>query len=131
MWPTCHIFSQEAIISTRTCCHGELAKYLQCMVCLTMPDHPMRIFLNGIHLAWKTWLNMPHYSIKIFSSCDTSSVKLMGGMFSGATSFNQDISLWNTLRVTSMGGMFNEATSFNQDISTWDTSNVVGRYIMF
>ena len=37
----------------------------------------------------------------------------MKGMFSGATSFNADISRWNVSNVTNMEGMFNNASSFN------------------
>ena len=44
----------------------------------------------------------------------------MSGMFSGATSFNQDISKWKFPNVTNMNNMFYYAKSFNQDISKWD-----------
>ena len=62
---------------------------------------------------------------------NTSSVVNMNNMFNGATSFNQDISSWNTALVTDMNNMFNGATSFNQDISSWDTSSVVNMNNMF
>ena len=45
-------------------------------------------------------------------------------MFNGATSFNQDVSKWNTAAVTSMASMFESATSFNQDIGKWNTAAV-------
>ena len=55
----------------------------------------------------------------------------MYGMFSGATSFNHDLSGWNVSRVTNMCGMFRGATSFNQDLSGWDVSRVTDMNLMF
>jgi surface protein len=52
-------------------------------------------------------------------------------MFSSATSFNQDISMWNTSKVTNMVSMFTQAKSFNQPLNNWDTSNVELMYGMF
>ena len=48
----------------------------------------------------------------------------MASMFSGAKSFNRDISMWKVSRVTTMEHMFYDATSFNSDISKWDVSHV-------
>ncbi len=55
---------------------------------------------------------------------DLSNVTDMSFMFSNATSFNGDISGWDTKNVTNMISMFHQATSFNGDISGWNTSNV-------
>merc|ERR1711959_833534 len=55
----------------------------------------------------------------------------MGGMFEGATSFNGDLSRWDTSKAIEMGGMFRDATSFNGDISDWDTSKVIHMDFMF
>ena len=58
------------------------------------------------------------------SKWDTSNVKSMNCMFMGASSFNQDISKWDTSNVKSMNEMFMDAESFNQDISKWNVKNV-------
>ncbi len=52
-------------------------------------------------------------------------------MFRNATSFNQDISGWNTGTIVRFSGMFNGATSFNQDIGNWNTSSAVSTNYMF
>ena len=49
------------------------------------------------------------------SGWDTSAVTDMGAMFNLAYAFNQDISQWDTSKVTDMLGMFNGASAFNQD----------------
>ncbi len=94
-----------------------------------------------------------------FSNWDTSKVTSTYSMFSGASSFNQDIGgwnmasntnmigmfaeatqfnngtntvmNWNTSNVNSMGAMFNDATQFNRPIGMWDTSKVTDMYNMF
>jgi len=58
------------------------------------------------------------------SSWNTSGVTTMEQMFDGASSFNQDISSWNTSGVTTMEQMFKNATSFNQDLGSWNISQL-------
>jgi surface protein len=48
----------------------------------------------------------------------------MSEMFSGADSFNSDISGWNVSKVVNMNEMFSPAESFNQDLSSWNVENV-------
>ena len=62
---------------------------------------------------------------------DTSSVTDMSYMFSSASAFNQDIGSWDTSNVSNMSLMFDNATSFNQDIGGWDVSNVTEMSGMF
>ena len=52
-------------------------------------------------------------------------------LFSGASSFNQDLNNWDTSNINLMNGMFRNATNFNQDLSDWDTSNVTNMGAMF
>merc|ERR1711966_574388 len=49
----------------------------------------------------------------------------------GATSFNSDISQWNTSKVTRLENTFYNATSFNSDISQWDVSSVTNMNSVF
>ena len=65
------------------------------------------------------------------SSWDTSNVTNMGELFWGLTQFNQDIGNWDVSNVTNMSNMFDRAQSFNQDIGSWDVSSVTNMYIMF
>ena len=51
---------------------------------------------------------------------DTARVTSMVGTFSGASSFNGDLSSWNIDQVTSMKSMFLDASSSNGDLSNYD-----------
>ena len=68
---------------------------------------------------------------KDISSWDTSNVTDMSGMFYNAQSFNQDIGNWDVSKVTTMFGMFNGVSVFNQDIGRWDVSKVTNMELMF
>ena len=65
------------------------------------------------------------------STWDVSSVTDMTSMFSGASSFDGDLSTWDVSGVTDMTSMFSGASSFNGDISGWNVSNVIGMSSMF
>ena len=62
---------------------------------------------------------------------DTSAVALMVSTFYGASSFNQNIGSWDTSSATVMVNMFYGASAFNQDIGSWDTSSVSVMVNMF
>ena len=64
------------------------------------------------------------------ANLDVSSAIGLANMFYAASSFNQDISGWNTSQVQNFSGMF-VVSNFNQNISSWDTSNGTGFGIMF
>ena len=65
------------------------------------------------------------------SSWDTSNVTTMYGMFDNARDFNQNIGSWNTSSVSDTRVMFRNARVFNQDIGSWDTSGVTNMFRMF
>ena len=50
--------------------------------------------------------------------------------FGGKSTFNGDISKWNTEKVTDMD-MFYSASAFNQDIGSWNTAQVTTMNICF
>jgi surface protein len=61
----------------------------------------------------------------------TTLVTDMSNKFKDATSFNQNISSWDTSNVTTMYGMFYEADAFNQNIGSWNTSALTDTNDMF
>lgn len=65
------------------------------------------------------------------SDWDTGSVQNMQRMFAEASSFNGNISGWDTGSVQDMGEMFFGASSFDQDIGDWDTGSVLDMSAMF
>lgn len=66
------------------------------------------------------------------SKWDTSNVTIMKKMFMYAKNFNTDISKWDVSKVYDMEGMFFDAESFtNYSLNDWDVSNVVNMGSMF
>jgi surface protein len=62
---------------------------------------------------------------------DTGDVTTMFYMFGNASAFNQPIGNWNTASVTSMVVMFADASAFNQPIGNWNTASVTSMQQMF
>eukprot|EP00523_Entomoneis_sp_CCMP467_P004098 CAMPEP_0168752426 /NCGR_PEP_ID=MMETSP0724-20121128/18379_1 /TAXON_ID=265536 /ORGANISM="Amphiprora sp., Strain CCMP467" /LENGTH=107 /DNA_ID=CAMNT_0008800673 /DNA_START=22 /DNA_END=342 /DNA_ORIENTATION=+ len=68
------------------------------------------------------------------SRWDTSSVKQMSQMFQGASSFNQPLGDWNIASATDMSFMFFQAAAFQQDLCSWNekaTTELVSVINMF
>ena len=83
-----------------------------------------------------TWASGNNYGT--MPNWDTSLVEDMSGWsgsasqgFGGKSTFNGDISKWNTGKVTNMQNMFRSASAFNQDIGNWNTAQVTTMYYMF
>lgn len=49
----------------------------------------------------------------------------LSNCLSGLSSFNNDISRWNTVGVINMNSMFENATIFNKNLSGWNVTNVL------
>ena len=79
----------------------------------TMPDWDVSRVTNMIGYVWN----------------DDSTGSFIG--FGSKSSFNGDISGWDTSQVTTMESMFREASAFNQNIGKWDTSQVINMEQMF
>lgn len=84
----------------------------------------------GIHTAVNTGITVnstTYGATGIF----TGQVTDMSGLFDTKTSFNDDISFWDTGNVVNFGSMFSNAVTFNQPIGNWDTSSATNMSFMF
>ena len=89
------------------------------------------IVWQSMESAFEDCTNMVYNATDIPNLENVENVENMGNMFSGATSFNGDLSGWDVSSVTSMERMFDDATSFNGDLSGWDVSSVTSMERMF
>ena len=83
-----------------------------------------------------TWASGNNYGT--MPNWDTSLVEDMSGWtgsvsqgFGAKSTFNGDISKWNTGKVTNMYSMFRDASAFNQDIGSWNTEKVTTMQLCF
>ena len=66
----------------------------------------------------------------VFATCNAES--WCEGNVLNSTSFNENITRWDTSKVWNMGSMFYGAAAFNQPIGSWDTSKVTDmRYLFY
>ena len=65
------------------------------------------------------------------SGWDTGNITTMHSMFRGASVFNQNVGGWDLSSAQDISYMFSEALDFNQDIGSWDVSNVSNMRNMF
>jgi surface protein len=109
---------------------------LEQIVINNAPDrHKLRSLDSWGSIAWTSMESaFRGTSNMVYNAVDTpdlSGVINMNSMFSGASSFDGDLSGWDVSNVTDMYSMFMDASSFNGDLSGWDVSNVTSMYSMF
>jgi len=97
----------------------------------TISDYANPIFSSGHASAVTTFTPTGQTTAVLFNNIVTTLMTGMNGMFFSASSFNSDISSWDTSRVTNMSDMFNNAIKFNKNIGNWNTSKVTSMNSMF
>ena len=67
---------------------------------------------------------MPNWDVSLVD--DMNGLDVLGSYqgFGNKTTFNGNISSWDTSSLKNMQSMFREATAFNQDIGSWNTAQV-------
>jgi surface protein len=105
----------------------ELAFYGCSNLDVTASDTPN---INGSRMAqmFRNCVNLEGTSA--FNRWNTTGVVGAGGIFDGATLFNQDISNWDTSTFFGFSTTFKN-TSFNQDIGNWNTSSITSTFASF
>ena len=125
-----------------TCTNAVTGPPNSCTCTKCIPDASWHVFVSeclaeapvtGECTEWasgKPYGTMPNW--------DTSLVTDMSGWtgsahkgFGGKSTFNADISKWDTGKVSKMNQMFYQASAFNQDIGSWNTAQVTDMRSMF
>ena len=83
--------------------------------------------LGSIENVW--YGTMPNWDTSLVDRYEWIYGVLQG--FGGKSTFNGDISKWDTGKVTTMYSMFSSASAFNQDIGSWNTAQVTAMKICF
>ena len=78
---------------------------------------------NQIKNGYRAFRHMRITKPGALPKLDISNLTSLNGMFLDST-FNVDISHWNTLPIANMGETFKNATKFNQDLSKWCVSKI-------
>ena len=97
--------------------------------CANLTEAPAQL-PSGVTSLFFTFLNASSFNSDI-SAWNTSNVTTMNSTFYGAAAFNQNIGSWDTSKVTDMYYLFYNATAFNQNIGSWNTANVTNMSYMF
>jgi surface protein len=83
---------------------------------------------ESLSVAFQNCTNMVYNATDL---PNLSNITDMSGMFAAATSFNGNISGWDTSEVTNMTSMFVNAISFDQNLGSWNIQKVEKMINMF
>ncbi len=90
---------------------------------------------DALNLSGTTDIYAMFYNASSFngniSGWDTSGVTGMNSVFHEALVFNQSLNNWNVSSVINMAGMFSGTSNFNGNISGWDVHSVLDMNSMF
>ncbi len=87
--------------------------------------------LSQVTSFYRIFRQAPAINQAIIGTWDVGTITNMEQAFTGATTFNQDVSSWDMSNVTTTLNMFSGALAFNQNISGWDVGNVTNISHMF